>query len=133
MVLDLNNYPIDAIPVGLRISDGWMQAVAVRSGGFSIVPLAAAAPAVKVLFVVMMYISVCKCSHISSISSCSLLYRSYRYEVGSELRGNDTDISDHLSFLILVCVQQTFTKNNHSGYLLHMNMMELPTEPLSMI
>ncbi|KAF9485986.1 TrkH-domain-containing protein [Pholiota conissans] len=58
MVLDLKNYPIDAIPIGLRISDGWMQAVAVRSGGFSIVPLAAAAPAVKVLFVIMMYISV---------------------------------------------------------------------------
>jgi Trk-type K+ transport system membrane component len=37
-----------------------MQGIAVRGAGFAIVALAALAPAVKVLYVVMMYISVCK-------------------------------------------------------------------------
>jgi len=36
-----------------------MQAVAVRAAGFVIVPLAAVAPSVKVLYVITMYISVC--------------------------------------------------------------------------
>lgn len=36
-----------------------MQGVAVRAAGFVIVPLAAVAPSVKVLYMITMYISVC--------------------------------------------------------------------------
>uniref|UniRef100_A0A8H7Y882 Potassium transport protein n=1 Tax=Psilocybe cubensis TaxID=181762 RepID=A0A8H7Y882_PSICU len=58
LILDLHNPAIDSIPVGVRVLAGVMQAAAVRAAGFAIVPLAALAPAVKVLYVVMMYISV---------------------------------------------------------------------------
>lgn len=60
LVLDIGNPEIESISVGTRILDGLMQGVAVRGAGFAIVALAALAPAVKVLYVVMMYISVCK-------------------------------------------------------------------------
>lgn len=43
-----------SIPVGTRIAAGFLQSAAVRAAGFSIVPLAELAPAVKVLYVVMM-------------------------------------------------------------------------------
>jgi Trk-type K+ transport system membrane component len=58
--LDLNNTSIKAIPAGVRVIDGLLQAAAVRAAGFGVVTLADLAPAVKVLYVVMMYISVCK-------------------------------------------------------------------------
>ncbi|KAE8540063.1 hypothetical protein D1P53_004001 [Cryptococcus gattii VGV] len=58
LVLDLGTEVIMAIPVGTRIAAGFLQSAAVRAAGFSIVPLAELAPAVKVLYVVMMYISV---------------------------------------------------------------------------
>ena len=60
LVLDIGNPAIESIPVGTRILDGLMQGIAVRGAGFGIVNLAALAPAVKVLYVVMMYISICK-------------------------------------------------------------------------
>ncbi|KAJ2922682.1 hypothetical protein H1R20_g14420, partial [Candolleomyces eurysporus] len=58
LVLDLGNVVLESIPVGVRVLDGLMQGIAVRAAGFAIVPLAALAPAVKVLYVIMMYISV---------------------------------------------------------------------------
>lgn len=62
LVLDIHNPSIAAIPTGVRVLDGLLQATAVRAAGFGIVTLADLAPAVKVLYVVMMYISVCKCT-----------------------------------------------------------------------
>jgi Trk-type K+ transport system membrane component len=47
LILDLGNVVLDALPVGARVVDGLMQAIAVRAAGFGIVPLAALAPAVK--------------------------------------------------------------------------------------
>ncbi|RDB25358.1 Low-affinity potassium transport protein [Hypsizygus marmoreus] len=58
LVLDIGNPVIEAIPVGTRILVGLFQAIAVRAAGFSAVSLAALAAGVKVLYVVMMYISV---------------------------------------------------------------------------
>ncbi|KAI0263834.1 cation transport protein-domain-containing protein [Gloeopeniophorella convolvens] len=58
LVLDLGNQAIDSIPPGVRVIDGLLQAAAVRAAGFATVSLAALAPAVKVLYVIMMYISV---------------------------------------------------------------------------
>ncbi|KAF8891820.1 cation transport protein-domain-containing protein [Infundibulicybe gibba] len=58
LVLDIGNPVIEAIPVGVRVLSGLLQAIAVRAAGFGIVALSALAPAVKVMYVVMMYISV---------------------------------------------------------------------------
>ncbi|KIK67556.1 hypothetical protein GYMLUDRAFT_257413 [Collybiopsis luxurians FD-317 M1] len=58
MVLDIGTPAIEAIPLGVRFLAGLLQATAVRAAGFGIVAIAALAPAVKVLYVVMMYISV---------------------------------------------------------------------------
>ncbi|GAA6022173.1 hypothetical protein JCM10207_003933 [Rhodosporidiobolus poonsookiae] len=58
LVLDIGNPVIDAIPTGTRVIDGLFQAFAVRAAGFSIVPLASVAPALQLLYVIMMYIAV---------------------------------------------------------------------------
>jgi len=58
IILDIGNPAIEDIPVGTRLIVGLLQGVAVRAAGFGIVPLAALAPAVKVLYIYMMYISV---------------------------------------------------------------------------
>ncbi|KAI8968105.1 cation transport protein-domain-containing protein [Trametes punicea] len=58
LVLDIGNPAIESIPLGVRFIIGLLQAVAVRAAGFATVTLAALAPAVKVLYVVMMYVSV---------------------------------------------------------------------------
>ncbi|KAL0934851.1 cation transporter [Colletotrichum truncatum] len=57
-VLNIGNPVIEAIPVGARILDGLFQALAVRSGGFYLIPISSAYPGLQVLYVIMMYISV---------------------------------------------------------------------------
>ncbi|KAI6007608.1 cation transport protein-domain-containing protein [Pisolithus orientalis] len=59
LIFDIGNSAISSIPVGTRIVAGFYQAIAVRNAGFGIVPLALLAPATKVMYVIMMYISVC--------------------------------------------------------------------------
>ncbi|CCO33656.1 Low-affinity potassium transport protein [Rhizoctonia solani AG-1 IB] len=58
MVLDIGNEVFEAIPVGTRIAIGLLQAGAVRAAGFATISLSALAPAVKVLYVTMMYVAV---------------------------------------------------------------------------
>ncbi|CED82456.1 -domain-containing protein [Phaffia rhodozyma] len=58
LVLDIGTPAIESIPVGTRIASAFLQSAAVRAAGFAIVPLSALAPAVKVLYTIMMYISV---------------------------------------------------------------------------
>ncbi|KAJ1305946.1 hypothetical protein OPQ81_010663 [Rhizoctonia solani] len=58
MVLDIGNDVLEAIPVGTRIALGLLQAGAVRAAGFATVSISALAPAVKVLYVTMMYVAV---------------------------------------------------------------------------
>ncbi|KAI0317188.1 cation transport protein-domain-containing protein [Amylostereum chailletii] len=58
LVLDIGNPEIEALPIGVRIIDACMQGVAVRAAGFATVTVAGLAPAVKVAYVIMMYISV---------------------------------------------------------------------------
>ncbi|WWC86168.1 uncharacterized protein L201_001041 [Kwoniella dendrophila CBS 6074] len=58
LVLDIGTPTIEAIPVGTRIAAGLLQSIAVRAAGLTIVGIGALAPAVKVLYVIMMYISV---------------------------------------------------------------------------
>ncbi|KAI0941630.1 hypothetical protein AcW1_003472 [Taiwanofungus camphoratus] len=57
-ILDLSNPAITSIPTGVRVIIGLLQATAVRAAGFGTVSLSALAPAVKVLYVIMMYVSV---------------------------------------------------------------------------
>ncbi|GAA6062637.1 hypothetical protein JCM10212_000299 [Sporobolomyces blumeae] len=57
VVLDIGNPTIEALSPGIRCLNGWFQAVAVRTAGFSIVSLAALAPAVQYLFVIMMIVA----------------------------------------------------------------------------
>ncbi|KAG0664073.1 low affinity potassium transporter [Rhodotorula mucilaginosa] len=58
LILDIGNTVIEAIPTGVRVIDGLFQAFAVRAAGFVIVPLAQTAPALQLLYVIMMYIAV---------------------------------------------------------------------------
>ncbi|KAF8178668.1 cation transport protein-domain-containing protein [Mycena galopus ATCC 62051] len=58
MVLDIGNPAMESIPLNVRFIIGLLQAIAVRAAGFGTVALSALAPAVKVLYMIMMYISV---------------------------------------------------------------------------
>ncbi|EKM53378.1 uncharacterized protein PHACADRAFT_211077 [Phanerochaete carnosa HHB-10118-sp] len=58
LVLDLGNPAVTVVPTGVRVIIGLLQAAAVRCAGFAAVSLSALAPAVKVLYVLMMYVSV---------------------------------------------------------------------------
>lgn len=57
-LLNLGNTAISSIPPASRVLDGLFQALAVRSGGFYIVPISSLRIGVQVLYVLMMYISV---------------------------------------------------------------------------
>jgi Trk-type K+ transport system membrane component len=57
-LLNIGNSLISTIPAHFRVLDGLFQALAVRSGGFYIVPIASLRIGVQVLYVLMMYISV---------------------------------------------------------------------------
>jgi len=52
--MKLTSRAIEEIPVGTRIAAAFVQSAAVRAAGFAIVPLASLAPAVKILYVIMM-------------------------------------------------------------------------------
>lgn len=47
MVLDIGNPEIESIPLGTRFAAGLLQSTDVRASGFTVVPIAALAPAVK--------------------------------------------------------------------------------------
>ncbi|KAL6301984.1 cation transport protein-domain-containing protein [Sparassis latifolia] len=57
-ILNIDNPFTDVIPVGTRIFDAILQAVAVRSSGYQSVALSSLVPAVQVLYVIMMYIAI---------------------------------------------------------------------------
>ncbi|OIW26001.1 TrkH-domain-containing protein [Coniochaeta ligniaria NRRL 30616] len=57
-LLNIGNPVIENIPKGSRVLDGLFQALAVRSGGFYVVPISQVYIGLQVLYVIMMYISV---------------------------------------------------------------------------
>ena len=57
-ILNLGNSYIASLPNNSRALDGLFQALAVRSGGFYVVPIATVNIGLQVLYVLMMYISV---------------------------------------------------------------------------
>jgi len=54
----LGNTIVTALPVNIRVLDGWFQAVSTRTAGFGVVNLAELHPAIQVSYMIMMYISV---------------------------------------------------------------------------
>ncbi|KAJ4291484.1 hypothetical protein N0V88_006081 [Collariella sp. IMI 366227] len=56
-LLNLGNPAMESIPKGSRVLDGLFQALAVRSGGFYVVPIPTVYIGLQVLYVLMMYIS----------------------------------------------------------------------------
>ncbi|ATY61688.1 Cation transporter [Cordyceps militaris] len=83
-LLNLNNPVVDSIPVGPRVLVGLFQALAVRSGGFYVVPIAQIAIGVQFLYVIMMYISVYPV--VMTIRQSSVYTYSQRDGPGIELR-----------------------------------------------
>ncbi|KAF7547451.1 hypothetical protein G7Z17_g7721 [Cylindrodendrum hubeiense] len=57
-VLNIGNPTVEALPMADRIFAGWFQAIAVRAAGFAVVSISALYPAVQLLYMVMMYVSV---------------------------------------------------------------------------
>ncbi|KAK2035495.1 TrkH-domain-containing protein [Colletotrichum zoysiae] len=57
-ILNIGNSVIEKISVGSRVIDGLFQALAVRSGGFYVVPISGLFIGLQLLYVTMMYISV---------------------------------------------------------------------------
>ncbi|KAF2865092.1 putative cation transporter, partial [Massariosphaeria phaeospora] len=57
-ILNIGNHAIAALPTGIAVLDGLFQALAVRSGGFYVVPIPSVRISLQVLYVIMMYISV---------------------------------------------------------------------------
>ncbi|KAH7000036.1 cation transport protein-domain-containing protein [Ilyonectria destructans] len=57
-VLNIGNPTVEALPMADRIFAGWFQAIAVRAAGFAVVSMSALYPAVQLLYMIMMYVSV---------------------------------------------------------------------------
>ncbi|KAF3939158.1 hypothetical protein ABW19_dt0206928 [Dactylella cylindrospora] len=57
-VLNIGIPEIEKLPLAARIIDGLFQALAIRSGGFYVVPIAATRISLQALYIVMMYIGV---------------------------------------------------------------------------
>lgn len=58
VVLDLGTGPVVDLPAGIKVLNGLFEAASTRTAGFSCINLAALHPAVKVSYMIMMYISV---------------------------------------------------------------------------
>ncbi|KAJ6111162.1 hypothetical protein N7486_003397 [Penicillium sp. IBT 16267x] len=56
-ILSIGNKEIEALPSEYRVLDGLFQAIAVRSGGFYVVPISDLHQGLLVLYVLMMYVS----------------------------------------------------------------------------
>ncbi|KUI55793.1 High-affinity potassium transport protein [Cytospora mali] len=57
-LLNFGNPVIEGIPISSRVIDGLFQAIAVRSGGFYVVPISEVYIGLQIMYVIMMYISV---------------------------------------------------------------------------
>ncbi|RGP72765.1 high-affinity potassium transport [Fusarium sporotrichioides] len=57
-VLNIGNEAVESMPVSDRIIAGWFQAIAVRAAGFAVVSIGSLYPAVQLLYMIMMYVSV---------------------------------------------------------------------------
>ncbi|KAH9816532.1 cation transport protein-domain-containing protein [Melampsora americana] len=58
LVLNIGNPEVEKISTGTRFLTGLLQTLSVRAAGFSAVSISALAPAVQVLYIIMMYVAV---------------------------------------------------------------------------
>ncbi|KAN0080721.1 Cation transport domain containing protein [Elaphomyces granulatus] len=58
IILDINDPVVTSLSPGIRVLDGFFQAVSTRTAGFAVVNLADLHPAIQVSYMIMMYISV---------------------------------------------------------------------------
>lgn len=56
--LQLNDPTVTSLPPGIRVLDGFFQAVSTRTAGFGVVNLSELHPSIQVSYLIMMYISV---------------------------------------------------------------------------
>ncbi|KAI0026984.1 cation transporter, partial [Vararia minispora EC-137] len=56
-ILNIGIPEFEAIPVGLRVLLGLVQAISVRLAGWAVIPLPSIAPALKILYLVMVYVA----------------------------------------------------------------------------
>ncbi|PVG02545.1 TrkH-domain-containing protein [Serendipita vermifera] len=94
LILDIGNPVTEAVPLPHRVLIGLLQAAAVRAAGFSTISLSALAPAVKVLYVIMMYVSVYPIA--MSVRSTNV-YEEKSLGIFNEAAGNDSEDSSLLS------------------------------------
>ncbi|KAK6344905.1 hypothetical protein TWF718_006856 [Orbilia javanica] len=91
-VLNIGIPEIEKLPLAARIIDGLFQALAIRSGGFYVVPIAATRISLQALYVIMMYIGVYPVV-ITIRRSNEYLYRSLGiYEGDDEEKADDDTI-----------------------------------------
>ncbi|KIM26890.1 hypothetical protein M408DRAFT_330271 [Serendipita vermifera MAFF 305830] len=94
LILDIGNPVTEAVPVVTRVLIGLLQASAVRAAGFATISLSSLAPAVKVLYVIMMYVSVYPIA--MSVRSTNV-YEEKSLGIFSEEQDNDSEDSSLLS------------------------------------
>ncbi|KAJ5543743.1 hypothetical protein N7513_007251 [Penicillium frequentans] len=58
IILDLDDLTVTSLPPGIRVLDGFFQAVSTRTAGFGVVSLSQLHPSIQVSYLIMMYISV---------------------------------------------------------------------------
>ncbi|KFY43108.1 hypothetical protein V494_02102 [Pseudogymnoascus sp. VKM F-4513 (FW-928)] len=58
IILDFGNPVVTDLAPNIRVLDGWFQATATRTAGFSVVPIVELHPAIQISYMIMMYISV---------------------------------------------------------------------------
>jgi Trk-type K+ transport system membrane component len=76
-ILNIGNDAITHFPPGIEFIDGLFQALAVRSGGFYVVPISTVRISLQVLYVVMWYLSAAKVVILRANFVCRVLPRFY--------------------------------------------------------
>ncbi|KAG8825554.1 low affinity potassium transporter [Serendipita sp. 401] len=94
LILDIGNPVTEAVPIGHRVLIGLLQASAVRAAGFATISISSLAPAVKVLYVIMMYVSIYPIA--MSVRSTNV-YEERSLGIFHEDSGNNSESSSLLS------------------------------------
>ncbi|KAK1780313.1 cation transport protein-domain-containing protein [Copromyces sp. CBS 386.78] len=101
VVLDLGSGPVVDLPAGIKVLNGFFEAASTRTAGFACINLAALHPAVKVSYMIMMYISVLPIAmsirRTNVYEEMSLgIYHKHENEEGE---GNNASPSSDLSYI----------------------------------
>ncbi|KAI0931017.1 hypothetical protein AcW1_007116 [Taiwanofungus camphoratus] len=89
LILNIGNPATKEIPIGTRIINAVLSAVAVRSAGYQSIPVSALVPAVQVLYLIMMYIAIFPIA--LSVRSTNV-YEEKSLGVYEEIRDDDEEL-----------------------------------------